>query len=148
MANKPAILVLCTGNSARSQMAEGFLRKYKGDRYAAASAGTDPKPRVHPLAVRAMDEVGIDISGQRPKDLKEFLGKTAVRHLLIVCDNANQSCPRVWPGAFTRTFMPFDDPAAARGTEEQQLDVFRRVRDEIDEAVRQWDPESKQATDA
>src|SRR6476620_2301084 len=102
MAGKPMILVLCTGNSARSQMAEAFLRKYKGDRFTVASAGTQPKPQVHPLAVRAMTEIGIDISAQRPRDSKDFLGKVPVQHVLIVCDNANQSCPRIWPGAFSR----------------------------------------------
>ena len=144
MDEKPVILVLCTGNSARSQMAEAFLQKYKGDRFTAASAGTNPKPEVHPLAVKAMAEVGIDIGAQRPRDVSEFLGKAPVRHVLIVCDNANQSCPRVWPGAFSRTFMPFDDPAAATGSEAERLQVFRRVRDEIDAAVRDWVPESEQ----
>jgi arsenate reductase len=145
---KPVILVLCTGNSARSQMAEGFLRKYHGGRFEAASAGTDPKPRVHPLAVRAMDEAGVDIAAQRPKDLKRFLTDPNVAHVLIVCDNANQSCPRSWAGTFTRTLMPFDDPAAATGTEAEQLAVFRRVRDEIDGAMRNWDPEAKKAGNA
>jgi arsenate reductase len=143
--SKPIILVLCTGNSCRSQMAEAFLRKYKGDRFTAASAGTSPKPEVHPLAVQAMREIGIDISVQRPKDVKEFLGKRPVRHVLIVCDNANQSCPRLWPGAFSRTFMPFDDPADATGGEAEKLAVFRRVRDEIDAAMRRWAPEQAEA---
>jgi arsenate reductase (thioredoxin) len=141
MSDKPMILVLCTGNSARSQMAEAFLKKYKADDFSAASAGTQPKPEVHPLAVRVMKEIGIDISGQRPKNIRDFLGKTPVRHVLIVCDNANQSCPRVWPGAFSRTFMPFDDPAAASGSESERLQVFRRVRDAIHEAIRKWIPE-------
>jgi arsenate reductase len=145
MSDKPMILVLCTGNSARSQMAEAFLRQIKGEKFTAASAGTQPKAEVHPLAVRAMKEIGIDISGQRPKDLKEFLGRAPVRHVLIVCDNANQSCPRVWPGAFSRTFMPFDDPAAATGSEEQKLAVFRRVRDEISQAIGQWNPDVRGA---
>ena len=145
MTAKPLILVLCTGNSARSQMAEAFLRKHKGDRFTAASAGTSPKPEVHPLAVRAMKEVRIDISAQRPRDIGEFLGKRPVRHVVIVCDNANQSCPRVWPGTFSRTFMPFDDPAAATGTEAERLAVFRRVRDEIDAAMRKWVPEQTKA---
>jgi arsenate reductase len=140
MSDKPMILVLCTGNSARSQMAEAFLRKHKGNHYAAASAGTDPKSEVHPLAVRAMREVGMDISHQRPKNISEFLGKQPVRHVLIVCDNANQSCPGVWPGLGTRTFMPFDDPAAASGSEEERLNAFRRVRDEIGEAIKKWEP--------
>lgn len=141
MDDKPMILVLCTGNSARSQMAEAFLKKYKADDFSAASAGTQPKSEVHPLAVRVMNEIGIDISGRRPKDVRDFLGKSPVRHVLIVCDNANQSCPRLWPGAFSRTFMPFDDPAAAAGSESERLEVFRRVRDEIDEAMRKWIPE-------
>lgn len=146
MIEKPIILVLCTGNSARSQMAEALLRKYKGDTFAAASAGTEPKPQVHPMAVAAMKEIGMDISKQRPKDLKEFLGKAPVRHVLIVCDNANKSCPRVWPGSFSRTFMPFDDPAAATGSDAEKLAVFRRVRDEIAEAIRNWTPDTKQGS--
>jgi arsenate reductase len=92
-----------------------------------------------------MKEIGIDSGAQRPKDSKEFLGKVPVQHVLIVCDNANQSCPRVWPGAFSRTFMPFDDPAAATGGEAEQLAVFRRVRDEIDAAMRVWVPGSDKA---
>jgi arsenate reductase (thioredoxin) len=143
--NKPMILVLCTGNSARSQMAEGFLRKFQGESFDVASAGTDPKPQVHPLAVRAMQEIGIDISDQKPKDLKAYLGRAPVRHILIVCDRANQSCPRGWPGAFTRTFMPFDDPAAATGSEAEKLAVFRRVRDEISRATQTWVPETPRA---
>ena len=141
MSEKPMILVRCTGNSARSQMAEAFLKKYKANSFSVVSAGTQPKSEVHPLAVRVMKEIGIDISDQRPKDVHEFLGKAPVRHVLIVCDNANQSCPRVWPGAFSRTFTPFDDPAAAAGSESERLEVFRRVRDEIGEAMRNWIPE-------
>jgi len=142
MPEKPLILVLCTGNSARSQMAEAFLRKYKGDRFAVGSAGTQPKSEVHPLSVRVMNEIGIDIGSQRPKDIKEFLGKQTVRHVLIVCDNANQNCPRIWPGTFSRTFMPFDDPAAATGCEAERLEAFRHARDEIERAMRLWNPEA------
>jgi arsenate reductase len=137
---KPMVLILCTGNSCRSQMAEGFLRHYHGDQYDVASAGTDPKPQVHPLAVRVMEEVGIDISRQRPKALSRFLGTAPVRHLLIVCDKANGTCPRIWPGAYTREYMPFNDPADATGTEAEVLAVFRRVRDEIGQAMQQWEP--------
>jgi arsenate reductase (thioredoxin) len=144
--NKPMILVLCTGNSARSQMAEAFLRKYHGDRFNAASAGTEPQPQMNPLAVRAMDEIGIDISSQRPKNVREYLGRLPVRHVVIVCDNANQSCPRIWPGAFTRTFMPFDDPAAVDGTDADKLAAFRRVRNQIDKAIRSWIPEPSRGT--
>jgi len=137
---KPMVLILCTGNSCRSQMAEGFLRHYQGDAYKVASAGTEPKPQVHPLAVRVMGEIDIDISQQAPRALSGFLGKTPVRHLLIVCDKANGSCPRIWPGVYTRTYMPFDDPASATGTDAEVLAVFRRVRDEIGRAMRDWQP--------
>ncbi len=142
MDEKPLILVMCTGNSCRSQMAEAFVCKIKGDRFRAASAGTEPKPEVHPLAVRVMKEIGLDISGQRPKDLRTFFGRELVRHVLIVCDRASQSCPRVWPGISSRTFMPFDDPAEAGGSEADQLAVFRRVRDEISAAIQKWEPET------
>ena len=133
---KPMALILCTGNSCRSQMAEAFLRKYHGDRLAVRSAGTDPAGEVHPLAVRVMAEAGIDLAGARPKNLGDFLGRQPVRHLLIVCDRASQTCPRVWPGSATRHYLPFDDPAHAEGTDEQVLAVFRRVRDEIETAMR------------
>ena len=141
MSHKPTVLILCTGNSARSQMAEALLRKFQGDRYDVASAGTEPKSEVHPLTVRVMNEIGIDISEQRPKNLTNFLGKANVRHLLTVCDKANSSCPRIWPGTFSRDYLPFDDPAHAEGTEQQKLDIFRRVRDEIAEAMKIWKPE-------
>lgn len=121
-------------------MAEGFIKAYWGERYEVHSAGMDPKPEVHPLAVRVMAEVGIDISGKRPRATTEFLGHLPVKHLLIVCDKANQSCPHIWPGTFSRTYMPFDDPALAEGSEEERLAVFRRVRDEISAAMRPWEP--------
>jgi arsenate reductase len=144
-AAKPIVLVLCTGNSARSQMAEGFLRKYYGHRFEVISAGTDPKPRVHPLAVRAMDEAGVDISGHRPKDAKAFLDDPNVAHVLIVCDNANQT-PESWTGSFTRTLIPFEDPAAATGPDVQQIAVFRRVRNQIERAILSWEPETRPVT--
>lgn len=140
LTHKPIVLVLCTGNSCRSQMAEAFLRTYHGDEYDVHSAGTAPQERVHPLAVRVMAEAGIDISASRPKSLSEFLGRVPVRHVLIVCGSANESCPRLWPGAFSRTFLPFDDPAAIQGSGEARLQGFRRVRDEIDRAMRSWEP--------
>jgi arsenate reductase len=126
-------------------MAEGFLRHYQGDEFEAHSAGTDPKPEVHPLAVRVMREVGIDISRQKPKALTEFLGRLPVAHLIVVCDNANQTCPRVWPGAFTRAYLPFDDPAAFEGTEDETLAGFRRIRDEIGKAMRDWRPQREKS---
>nr|WP_206678712.1 arsenate reductase ArsC [Alienimonas chondri] len=134
------VLILCTGNSCRSQMAEAFLRQYQGDRFAVRSAGTKPAEAVHPLAVRVMGEIGIDLSAAVPTRLRDFLGRLPVRHLVIVCDQAGESCPRIWPGAVTRHLLPFDDPAEAEGTEEQQLAVFRRVRDEIETAMKAYDP--------
>jgi arsenate reductase (thioredoxin) len=141
MSDRPLILVLCTGNSARSQIAEAFLRKYKAEHFVVASAGTQPKAEVHPFAIRVMSEIGMDISDQRPKDINQFIGKRPVQHVLIVCDNANQSCPRTWAGKYSRTFMPFDDPAAVTGSEAEKLSVFRRVRDEIGQAMQSWNPE-------
>ncbi len=137
---KATVLILCTGNSCRSQMAEGFLRQYQGAAYEVHSAGTEPRGEVHPLAVKVMAEVGIDISEQRPKDLVQYLGHLPVAHLLIVCDRANQTCPRIWPGAFSRTYLPFDDPAQFVGSEEATIAEFRRVRDQIGEAMRTWAP--------
>jgi arsenate reductase len=139
-ARKAVVLILCTGNSCRSQMAEGFLRRYQGDSYEVHSAGTEPKGEVHPLAVRVMVEVGIDISQQRPKDLAQYLGRLPVAHLLIVCDMANQTCPRVWPGAFSRTYLPFDDPAQFVSSEEETIAEFRRVRDQIGATMKAWVP--------
>jgi arsenate reductase len=145
MINKPMVLILCTGNSCRSQMAEGFLKLYHGDLYDVQSAGTEPKPEIHPLAVRVMDEIGIDISGQRPKPLISYLGVAPVRHLVIVCDKANGTCPRIWPGTYTRTYMPFSDPAAFVGSESQTLQEFRNIRDQIGKAMKTWVPQVERA---
>jgi arsenate reductase len=145
---RPLVLILCTGNSCRSQMAEALLRRHQGGRFTVASAGTDPKPEVHPLALRVMAESGVDMTGHRPRRLGEFLGKAPVRHLLIVCDRADGTCPRIWPGAYTRTYMPFDDPAEATGSEHERLMVFRRVRDEIDAAMRAFDPQTPESASA
>jgi arsenate reductase len=145
MINNPMVLILCTGNSCRSQMAEGFLKLYQGEKYDVQSAGTDPKPEVHPLAVRVMNEIGIDISGQRPKSLTAFLGKAPVRHLLIVCDKANGTCPRIWPGTYTRKYLPFNDPATFVGSEQETLEEFRKVRDQIGKAMKTGVPEVERA---
>jgi arsenate reductase len=141
MNSKPIVLILCTGNSCRSQMAEGFLRKYHGDRYDVHSAGVAPKDHVHPLAVQVMNEVGVDISGHKPKPLDQYLGFTPVRHLIIVCDKAGESCPRVWPGTYSRSYMPFDDPDQLQGPDAERGEGFRRIRNEISDAMRAWQPE-------
>ena len=131
------VLFLCTGNSCRSQMAEGFLRQYGGDGFAAHSAGTNPAERIHPLAIQVMAEKGVDISGQEPKDVGRYLGRLPVRHLIIVCDAANEKCPRIFPGMMNRLFWPFDDPAAFVGSEAATLEKFRAVRDQIDARIKQ-----------
>ncbi len=136
--SQPAVLFLCTGNSCRSQMAEGLLREHAADRYAAYSAGTDPAERVHPLAIKVMAEKGIDISGQRPVNVGDYLGRLAVRHLIIVCEGANEKCPRIFPGMLNRMFWPFDDPASFVGCESATLEKFRVVRDQIEARIKQW----------
>jgi arsenate reductase len=138
MAHKPTVLVLCTGNSCRSQMAEGLFRRLGGDRFNVLSAGTDPAAAVHPLAIQSMHEIGIDISQQRPKGVGEYLGKIAVRNLFIVCHEAEQRCPRTFPGMLSRTFWPLDDPAAFVGSPEATLEKFRSTRDELEQRVKEW----------
>ncbi len=125
---KTKVLFLCTGNSCRSQMAEGFLRTYGGGRYEAHSAGTRPST-LNPLAVEVMREIGIDISRQRSKNATEYLG-THFPMIVTVCDNAREHCP-IFPGPAVRQHWPFEDPADATGSPEERLAVFRKVRDEI-----------------
>ena len=125
----PLVLFLCTGNSCRSHLAEGILRAAAGDTLRVASAGSKPAGYVHPLAIRAMAEIGIDISAHRSKHLSEFLDGT-VETVITVCGNADQACP-IFPGQVNRHHWGFGDPAHATGTEEEQFGVFRRVRDEI-----------------
>ncbi|HZR19188.1 MAG TPA: arsenate reductase ArsC [Verrucomicrobiae bacterium] len=126
---KPTILILCTGNSCRSHLAEGVLQKALGERYDVQSAGSKPAGYVHPLAIRVMNELGIDISGHHSKHLEQFLNQP-VETVITVCGNADQVCP-VFPGQVNRYHWGFDDPAQATGTDEEKLAVFRRVRDEI-----------------
>ena len=138
MSSKPNVLFLCTGNSCRSQMAEGFLRELGGDRFEAHSAGTEPAEHIHPMAVEVMGEKDIDISHQEPKSVGKYLGRLPVRHLIIVCAGANESCPRIFPGMMNRHFWPFDDPAAFAGSATATIEEFRRVRDQIEERIKQW----------
>ncbi len=125
----PLVLILCTGNSCRSHLAEGILRAAAKGRFEVASAGSKPAGYVHPLAIKAMSEIGIDISAHTSKHMNVFLDRT-VETVMTVCGNADQACP-VFPGQLNRHHWPFDDPAHATGTEDEQLAVFRRVRDEI-----------------
>jgi arsenate reductase len=125
----PLVLVLCTGNSCRSHLAEGFLRAASEGRFRVASAGSKPAGYVHPLAIRAMAEVGVDKSTHTSTHLSEFLAQP-VETVITVCGNADQACP-LFPGQVNRHHWPFHDPAHATGTEEEKLRVFRQVRDEI-----------------
>ncbi len=133
------VLFLCTHNSARSQMAEGFLCALAGDRVEVESAGTE-ETRVNPLAVRAMAEVGIDLSGHRSKTLDRFLGERW-DYVITVCDSANERCP-VFPRGARRLHWSFEDPSRATGSDEERLQVFRRIRDEISARLRAWLAES------
>ena len=126
---KPTVLILCTGNSCRSHMAEGILRAAAGDRLDVQSAGSKPAGYVHPLAIKALAEIGIDISTHHSKHMDEFLSQD-VETVITVCGNADQVCP-MFPGQLNRYHWGFDDPAHATGSEDEQMAVFRRVRDEI-----------------
>jgi arsenate reductase len=126
---KPTILILCTGNSCRSHLAEGILRAAAGDFLNVQSAGSRPAGFVHPLAIQVMKEIGIDLSNHHSKSMNEFLTQP-VETVITVCGNADQACP-AYPGQLNRHHWGFDDPAHAPGTDEEQLVVFRRVRDEI-----------------
>lgn len=135
MSDKKRVLILCTGNSARSQMAEGLLRHDGVDKFDVESAGVEPS-HVRQQAIEAMREIGIDISGQRSKPVDEFAGQ-AFDYVITVCDNANERCP-VFPGKTKRLHWSFDDPAAAIGDEATRLSSFRRVRDEIRDRLQEF----------
>jgi len=129
------VLFLCTHNSARSQMAEGFLRALAGDRFEVESAGTE-ETRVNPLAIRAMSEVEIDLGGHRSKTLDRFLDQPW-DYVITVCDSANERCP-VFPRNSRRLHWSFEDPSCATGSDDERLEVFRRIRDEISARIRGW----------
>ena len=126
---KPTVLILCTGNSCRSHMAEGILRNVASDVLDVQSAGSDPTGFVHPLAIRALADIGIDISGNTSKHMRKFLERD-VETVITVCDNADQACP-TFPGQANRHHWPFPDPAKAKGSEEEIWKVFEQVRDDI-----------------
>jgi arsenate reductase len=131
------VLFLCTGNSARSQMAEAFLRKYGGDAFEAFSAGLEPKG-LNPLTVQVMQEVGLDVSGQKSKGVGEYLGKVLFQYLITVCDDAEKNCPSTWPGISKREHWSFEDPAAFEGADEAKLAKFREIRDQIEARIKTW----------
>jgi len=127
---KPRVLFLCTGNTTRSQLAEALLRKHAGDKFDVHSAGLDPS-EINPYTVKVLEEIGIDTSGQYAKPLTTYLGKTHFSYLITVCSNAEERCP-IFPGMGIRLHWPFEDAAAFEGSEEEKLNKFREVRDQID----------------
>ncbi len=136
---KQKVLFLCTQNSARSQIAEGFLRHYGGDRFEAYSAGIEPTDEVHPCAVEAMREVGVDISEQYPKKLGIYLGKMSFNYLAIVCARAEAQCPKTFPGVHARFSWIFEDPRSDESLPyDSMLERFRAVRDEIELKIKDW----------
>ena len=132
---KPSVLFLCTGNSARSQMAEGLLRHLAGDRFEVVSAGTQPVG-LNPFAVEAMGEIGIDISGQQSKNVSQFLGRR-FSYVITVCDKAKETCP-IFPFAFKSLHWSLDDPAAVNGTEQERRSAFRQTRNEIEHLIKDF----------
>ncbi len=134
--NKSKVLFLCTGNSARSQMAEAFLRQYGGDRFDVYSAGLEPSV-LNPLTVQVMEEIGVDMSSHYSKSLIQYLGKEHFSYLITVCDRAEAKCP-VFPGMGVRLHWGFEDPAAFQGTAADKLEKFRQVREQIRTAVQNW----------
>lgn len=131
------VLFLCSGNSARSQMAEAFLRKYGGDRFEAHSAGLEPKA-INPFTLRVMREMGLGLEGHTSKGVDTYLGKVLFQTLITVCDDAEKNCPSIWPGINRREHWSFEDPAAFEGSDEEKLAHFRNIRDQIEARVRQW----------
>ena len=133
---KARVLFLCTGNSARSIMAEALLRRYADDHFEAYSAGLEPKG-INPYTVRIMNEIGLDVSRQRSKSLMEYLGRVHMGFVITVCDRAEANCP-IFPFGTLRLHWSFEDPAALEGSEPEKLAKFREVRDQIDERIRSW----------
>lgn len=130
---KRKVLILCTGNSARSQLAEAIINARRGDRWQAVSAGTHPADRVHPAAVAVLAEIGISVSDARPKHINEFMGQ-GFDLVITVCDDAAENCP-VWPGQGKRVHLGFPDPAKAQGTDDEIRTVFRNTRDDIAQKI-------------
>jgi len=133
---KTRVLFLCTGNTARSQMAEAWLRKYAGERFEVYSAGLEPSV-VSPFTIQVMQEAGVDMSAAFSKGLDEFIGRLHFGYLITVCSQAEEKCP-IFPGMGVRLHWPFEDPAAFDGTPEQKLSRFRQVRDAIESQVKSW----------
>ena len=135
--NKPKILFLCTRNSARSQIAEAFLKRYGGDRFEAYSAGFEPST-IHPYTEKVMEEIGIPLAGQYSKGFREYMGKVHFSYLITVCAEADKNCPTAFPGVGQRLSWPFEDPAVLEGSEEEKIMKFREVRYKIEQKIITW----------
>ncbi|MFX1258048.1 MAG: arsenate reductase ArsC [Promethearchaeota archaeon] len=133
---KPKVVFLCTGNSARSQMAEAFLKKHAGKHFEVYSAGFEPQD-IDPFTIKVMEELDYDLKDQYSKELKEFLGKVHFGIVITVCEKAEKTCPII-PGVNTRLFWSFEDPAAFEGTEKEKINKFRQVRDQIHQKIQVW----------
>lgn len=136
MNDKMRVLFLCTANSARSQMAEAFLRHYAGDRFEVYSAGLEPTV-INPLTLKVMHEIGFDLAGQYAKGIEMYLQKQLFHYVITVCDNADRNCPSVWPGIVHRLHWSFEDPAAVID-DHLKLEKFRLVRDQIQQKIQEW----------
>ena len=134
--NKPKVLFLCTGNSARSQMAEALLRSYAGERFEVFSAGLEPRG-INPLTIQVMEEIGLDLSGHTSKDLYTFIGKTSFDYMITVCGRAEKSCP-IFPGMGTRLHWDIEDPSKFVGTPAEKIAKFRDARERLDQKIRLW----------
>ena len=134
---KKKVLFLCTGNSARSQMAESILRNLADDIYEAHSAGLDVK-EIHPLTLKVLEEIGIDVEGLYAKPLTLYLGKVPFHYVITVCDQADKNCPTIFPGMGERMHWSFEDPAAFEGNDEEKLKVFRTIRDQIMNRIKEF----------
>lgn len=135
---QPRVLFLCTGNSARSQMAEAFLRAYAGDRFEVHSAGVEPKGYILPEVIAAMKELGIDMDGQVSKSVSEYLGKLHFAYVITVCGDAEKNCPAIFLNMGIHEHWPFDDPAGFDGNDSERLERTREVRDQIARRVQEW----------
>jgi len=136
--NKPRVLFLCTGNSARSQMSEAFLRSYAGDRFEVHSAGVEPRGHILPEILTVMNEIGVDMSGQKSKGVSEYLGKVHFAHVITVCSDAEKNCPAIFLNMGNHEHWPFDDPAKFEGSDSERLNFTRGVRDQIASRIREW----------
>lgn len=136
--SKPKFLFLCTGNSARSQMGEAFLRAYAGEHFDVFSAGLEPKGEIHPLVRKVMAEIGLPMEGQHSKSVHDYLGKLAFSYTVTVCGDAEEKCPRVFLSMGKHMFWPFQDPATLEGSEEEILPRVREIRDGMSEKIQSW----------